>query len=128
MRVMAVALSLALSMLSGAALAQSGPPGPPPPESGAPPPQSGPPPGPPPQSGPPPQRGSITRDQYIQNAVQRANNRHADPQLAAQRAGARFDQIDTGHAGVLTRSQMRAWRAGHSRPAGPGQPSPAQQQ
>ncbi len=99
---------------------QSQPPGPPP-ESG------GPPPGARPPSGPPPQGDGITRDQYIQRAVQRATNLQRDPQRAAQRAGAVFDQMDVNHTGVVTREEMRAWRAAHQRPPNPGQPPPPPQ-
>ena len=51
----------------------------------------------------PDQRG-ITRDQYVQRA--------------ADLAGRRFDQIDTAHAGVVTRDQIRAFRQAHAAPAG----------
>jgi hypothetical protein len=103
MRLAAVALCLALSTVPGVVLAQSGPP----PGS---PPESGPPPGAYPPSEP---RGAITRDQFVQRAVDRATKAQKDPQKAAERAGARFDQMDTGHTGVLTRAQMKAWRAAH---------------
>ena len=56
--------------------------------------------------------GGITRDQFIQRAKDRA----------AERAGARFDQMDTDHDGVLDRAEIRAWRTQHPRPA-PAQPS-----
>ncbi len=42
---------------------------------------------------------SITRAQFVQRA--------------AEAAGRRFDAMDTTHAGVLTRAQMRAWRQAH---------------
>ena len=45
--------------------------------------------------------GDITRDEYIQRAVDRA--RHA--------AEARFDRMDTDHDGVLTAEERRAARA-----------------
>jgi hypothetical protein len=60
--------------------------------------------------------GGITRDQFIERAKDRA----------AQRAGARFDQIETDHDGVLDRAEIRAWRTQHPRHAG-AQPSPAPQ-
>ena len=60
--------------------------------------------------------GGITRDQFIQRAKDRA----------AERAGARFDQMDADHDGVLDRAEMRAWRTQHARHAGvqPAQPAP----
>jgi hypothetical protein len=60
--------------------------------------------------------GGITRDQFIERAKDRA----------AQRAGTRFDQMDTNHDGVLDRAEIRAWRAQHARHAGaqPSQPAP----
>jgi Skp family chaperone for outer membrane proteins len=60
--------------------------------------------------------GGVTRDQFIERAKERA----------AQRAGARFDQMDTDHDGVLDRAELRAWRAQHARHAGaqPSQPAP----
>ena len=58
----------------------------------------------------------ITRDQFVQRAKDRA----------AQRAGARFDQMDADHDGVLDRAEIRAWRTQHPRHAGaqPSQPTP----
>jgi hypothetical protein len=60
--------------------------------------------------------GGITRDQFIERAKDRA----------AQRAGARFDQMDADHDGVLDRAEIRAWRTQHPRHAGaqPSQPTP----
>jgi hypothetical protein len=52
-----------------------------------------------------PNIGAITREQYIQRAQDRA----------AQRAAARFDQMDSDHDGVLDRSERRAWRNQHAR-------------
>jgi hypothetical protein len=59
----------------------------------------------------------ITREQYMKRAQERA----------AQRAGARFDQMDANHDGVVDRAEMRAWRSQHPRRARaqPDQP-PAQ--
>jgi hypothetical protein len=59
---------------------------------------------------------AITRDQFIQRAKDRA----------AERAGARFDQMDADHDGVLDRAEIRAWRTQHPRHAGaqPSQPTP----
>ena len=59
--------------------------------------------------------GGITRDQFIERAKDRA----------AQRAGARFDQMDADHDGVLDRGEIRAWRTQHPRHAGaqPSQPT-----
>jgi hypothetical protein len=45
---------------------------------------------------------TITRAQFVQQA--------------ADIAGRRFDEIDTAHSGVLTRSQIRAWREAHRAP------------
>jgi hypothetical protein len=59
--------------------------------------------------------GGITRDQFIQRAKDRA----------AERAGARFDQMDTDHDGVLDRAEIRAWRTQHPRHAGAQQSQPA---
>jgi hypothetical protein len=58
----------------------------------------------------------IPRDQFIERAKDRA----------AQRAGARFDQMDTDHDGVLDRGEIRAWRSQHPRHAAaqPSQPAP----
>jgi len=60
--------------------------------------------------------GGITRDQFIQRAQERA----------AQRAGARFDQMDVNHDGILDRAEIRAWRSQHPRRAAaqPSQPAP----
>jgi hypothetical protein len=60
--------------------------------------------------------GGITRDQFIQRAKDRA----------AERAGARFDQMDADHDGVLDRAEIRTWRTQHPRHAGalPSQPTP----
>lgn len=61
--------------------------------------------------------GGITRDQFIERAKDRAT----------QRAGARFDQMDTDHDGVLDRAEIRAWRTQHPRRAGAPQSQPAVQ-
>jgi hypothetical protein len=58
--------------------------------------------------------GGITRDQFIERAKDRA----------AQRAGARFDQMDADHDGVLDRAELRAWRTQHPRRAAAQQPTP----
>src|SRR5690242_2128603 len=60
---------------------------------------------------------SITREQYLQRAQERA----------AQRAGARFDEMDTDHDGVLDRAEIRAWRSQHPRRAAAQPAAPAQQ-
>jgi phage terminase small subunit len=52
--------------------------------------------------------GSLTREQFIERAEQRA----------ARRAAAQFDRMDTDHNGVLDPAEMRAWRSQHSRGAG----------
>src|SRR4051794_34477226 len=59
--------------------------------------------------------GGIRRDQFIERAKDRA----------AQRAGTRFDQMDTDHDGVLDRAEIRAWRSQHPRHAAaqPSQPA-----
>lgn len=49
--------------------------------------------------------GGITRDQFIQRAKDRA----------AQRAAARFDQMDADHNGVVDRDEIRTWRSQHPR-------------
>src|SRR5215470_14362110 len=49
--------------------------------------------------------GSITRQQYLQRAQERA----------AQRAAAHFDEMDANHDGVLDRDEIRAWRSQHPR-------------
>ena len=59
--------------------------------------------GPAPASPAPPAPGTITREQYIERAQERAS----------QRAAARFDQMDTDHDGVLDRAERRAWRNEH---------------
>ncbi len=91
--------------------------------------------GAPPAYGPAPQgyggapapAGWITRDQYIQRAMQRAAAINRDPQRAAQRAGAVFDQIDVNHSGVITQAQLRAWRQARAHPGG-AQPPPYEYQ
>ena len=45
--------------------------------------------------------GDITRDQYIEHAVERAK----------RSAAARFDRMDTDHDGVLSAEERRAARA-----------------
>ena len=59
--------------------------------------------------------GGITRDQYLQRAQERAG----------QRAGARFDQMDANHDGIVDRAEIRAWRSQHPRRAAaqPSQPA-----
>jgi Ca2+-binding EF-hand superfamily protein len=61
--------------------------------------------------------GGITRDQFIQRAKDRA----------AERAAARFDQMDADHDGVLDRAEMRAWRSQHPRRAAVQQSQPTPQ-
>jgi len=51
--------------------------------------------------------GSLTKEQYIQRAEQRA----------ARRAAAQFDRMDTDHNGVLEPAEAQAWRSQHSRSA-----------
>jgi hypothetical protein len=58
--------------------------------------------------------GGITRDQFVQRAKDRA----------AERAGARFDQMDTDHDGSLDRAELRAWRTQHPRRAAAQQSQP----
>jgi hypothetical protein len=76
-----------------------------------PPPEGPPPPGAYAPGGPPAQEHVVTRDQFIQRAVQRATQLGRDPQRAAQLAASVFDQIDVGHTGAVTPDQIRAWRA-----------------
>ena len=101
MRSATIGLIIALSLVPGATLAQGTPPSESasPPSGGAAPPASTP--------AVPLPRGAVSRDQFIQNAEQRAG----------QRAGALFDQMDTNHDGILTRDERRAWREQHPRPA-----------
>ena len=61
--------------------------------------------------------GGITREQYTHNAQERAG----------QRAGVRFDQMDTNHDGVLDRAEIRAWRSQHPRRAAARSSQPAPQ-
>jgi hypothetical protein len=61
--------------------------------------------------------GGITREQYLQRVQERAE----------QRAGARFDQMDTNHDGVLDRAELRAWRSQHPRHAATQSSQPAPQ-
>jgi hypothetical protein len=61
--------------------------------------------------------GAVTREQYIQRAQERA----------AQRAGARFDQMDADHDGVLDRAERRTWRSQHARRLAPQAAHPAAQ-
>jgi hypothetical protein len=56
----------------------------------------------------PSRSGSLTREQYIQRAEERA----------ARRAGAQFDRMDADHDGVLDPAERRAWRSQHPRGAG----------
>ena len=52
--------------------------------------------------------GGITRDAYVQRAVDRARHN----------AERRFDQMDTDHDGVLTDDEIQAWRQAHPRGRG----------
>jgi hypothetical protein len=79
-----------------------------------------------PVSPPSPQADVITRDQFVERAVQRATRLNRNPQTAAQRAGAVFDQIDVNHVGAVTQEQIRAWREAHRRAPYPGQPPPSE--
>ena len=49
----------------------------------------------------------VTREQFLQRAQERA----------ARRAGARFDQMDANHDGLLDRAEVGAWRSQHPRRA-----------
>jgi hypothetical protein len=71
---------------------------------------------------PAPPGPGISRAEYVQRAMAQAERHGRDPQRAAQRAGAVFDQIDVNHAGVITRDQIRAWRAAHAPAPNPGPP------
>ena len=66
----------------------------------------------------PVRNSGITREQYLQRAQERA----------AQRAGTRFDEMDTDHDGVLDRAEIRAWRSQHPRRAAAQQSQPASSQ
>ena len=55
----------------------------------------------------PARSGSLTREQYIQRAEERA----------ARRAAAQFDAMDFDHDGVLDPAEIRAWRNQHPRGA-----------
>ena len=60
----------------------------------------------PPAAGPvAPSSVSLTKEQYIERAEQRA----------ARRAAAQFDRMDTNHDGVLEAAERSAWRSQHSR-------------
>jgi hypothetical protein len=99
MRLSAIGLVIALTLVPGAAFAQA----PPPAGPGAPPPSA---------SNPPPPPGAITREQFVQQR--------------AEAAGRLFDAIDTNHLGYITRAQLRAWAAQRRAgvPPGPGGPPP----
>jgi hypothetical protein len=62
----------------------------------------------------PARSGSLTREQYIQRAQERA----------ARRAAAQFDAMDFDHNGVLEPTEIRTWRSQHPRGAAarPDQP------
>jgi hypothetical protein len=110
MRAVAIGFALALALAPGSVFAQAGPPS----GTGGPPPSAG--------AGGPPPPGAISREQYIDQAQQRA----------AKLAGARFDQIDVNHTGYITRAQIRAFAAARrggaagGPPPGPGGPPPQQ--
>src|SRR5690242_19264911 len=63
-----------------------------------------------------PAMGGIAREQYLQHARERAE----------QRAAAQFDQMDANHDGILERAEIRTWRSQHPRGAAvqPAQPAP----
>jgi len=61
--------------------------------------------------------GSLTREQYIHRAEERA----------AARAAAQFDRMDANHDGVVDPAERRAWRSQHPRTAG-SRPTSSQQQ
>jgi hypothetical protein len=112
MRVIAIGLVFGLVFAPCWAFAQTAPPG----QAGPPPGEAGPPPGAsstPPPAAPTPPPGAITRDRFVQNR--------------AEAAGRLFDQIDTSHAGYITRAQLRTWMAQHHRRPAAGGP-PADQQ
>jgi hypothetical protein len=70
-----------------------------------------------PSNATPSRPAGITREQYLQRAQERA----------VQRAGARFDEMDTDHDGVLDRAELRAWRSQHPRRAAAQPAAPTQQ-
>jgi hypothetical protein len=51
--------------------------------------------------------GDITRDEYVQRAIDRAR----------RSAEARFDRMDTDHDGILTAEERRASRAARRNPS-----------
>jgi hypothetical protein len=65
----------------------------------------------------PSRSGSLTREQFIQRAEERA----------ARRAAAQFDRMDADHDGVLEPAEIRAWRSQHPRGAGSQSDQPAPQ-
>ena len=77
----------------------------PPPAAPAAPPAAPAPGAPPPAATPAPSRaargGDISRDEYIERAVDRAR----------RAAAARFDRMDANHDGILTAEERRAYRA-----------------
>jgi hypothetical protein len=103
MRTSAIGLIIALAIIPGAALAQTGAPSA---EQGAPP-------AAPSAAAPAPPPGAVTREEFVQ--------RRADA------AGRLFDQIDTNHLGYITRAQLRAWMSARRRgPASTAAPSDQQ--
>jgi phage terminase small subunit len=94
MRSTAVFALLALSLLPANALAQAHQQAAAPPNSAS-------------ASPAPSSSGSLTREQYIQRAEQRA----------ARRAAAQFERMDADHDGVLEPAERRAWRSQHPRGA-----------
>jgi hypothetical protein len=110
MRAAAIGFAVALALVPGSVFAQAGPPS----DTGGPPPSAA--------AGGPRPPGAISRDEYIAREQQRA----------AQRAGARFDEIDVNHTGYITRAQIRAFTAARrggapgGPPPGPGGPPPQQ--
>ena len=95
MRFAAVFALLALSLLPATALAQANQQAAAPPE-----PTSG-------RSARALSGGSLTREQYVERAEQRA----------ARRAAAQFERMDTNHDGVLDPAERQAWRSQHPRGA-----------
>jgi len=100
MRAPAIGFVIALAVVPGPTLAQTGPPN----GTGRPAPGA---------AGAPPPPGAITREEFIQRR--------------AEAAGRLFDQIDTNHVGYITRAQIRAYIA-QRRAAAPPRGGPPPQQ
>lgn len=65
----------------------------------------------------------MTKAQFIERQQQKAMQQGQNPDQAAARAAQIFDMIDTNHDGVMTRTEVAAFKAAHPGMAahGPGQ-------